>query len=384
MKSKKKLLAIFTSLLMLLSFTGCTKEEAGYLKKISEVSNWKYSTETGKVNMGVSVSKEIDPKLGKLELNMNIKDAYVENVKGKQKMVATIDFDGFINVKDATFYMDDTKLYAPKSVFESSVKAAAALSDEKKVEFPETKAEYIVIDSAEDEETKEVMKSFKKDGTSYTEQELKMLSDLGQILEFKTDLKKQGEVYTLNVDSDKMVDKCVELMDKVVSKLDKVVEVFQITDITKENIAELQKSYEEMRPEMIKSVPEVKTMLKGSRLDMKADFSKRNEYTSNASLNIKLKDMGEFKTVSDVVVKKLYQPKEIQFPKEEQTIGFEEYKKVLDEMKPETPEENADTKEENADTKKEEMQKVGKALDAFTKEIQIIGGSDAPTSILVK
>ena len=74
-------------------------------------------------------------------------------------------------------------------------------------------------------------------------------------------------------------------------------------------------------------------------------------YASNASLNIKLKDMGEFKMVSDVVLKKLYQPKEIQFPKKEQTIGFEEYKKVLDEMKPETPEENADTKEENADTK---------------------------------
>lgn len=339
---KKKLAALLLSMTMVLGITGCTPEEKSYLQEIEKVSQWEASESNVNMELSVKTSALFSAENSKNEMEFVLKgDSYSLNPKGKlpQGMVtfSLKEKDGLINIPSVKIYMDGTNLYISKNYIESIFKATGE-------EIPEAvkqaKQEYLLLDSTKQmsfdgRRSLPVMKSNqtlnnylqKYSDPSKKKEFYSKMEQVGDLIGFKTGMKKEGRTFSVDMTSDYFIDQTVLSLDNIINNLDKILTLSELKEVLQVNDASIkmiQESYNnELKQEIIEVIPQAKEALAGSKYSGKETFTD-STYKGDVVLDLLFKGFGSatMKVTTDT---KKVQAKPITFPAKDNVIDFEKY-----------------------------------------------------------
>lgn len=344
---KKKLAALLLSMTMVLGIAGCTPEEKSYLQEIEKVSQWEASE--SKVNMELSVETSGlfstgDPK-DKMEFVLT-GDSYNLNPKGELQQ-GVVNFSlkekgGLINIPSVKIYMQGTKLYISKNYIEDIFRATGE-------EIPEAvkqvKQEYLLIDSTKQMsfdnasglpvmKSNDALKAYiqKYSDPSKRKEFYSKMEQVGDLIGFKTGMKKEGRTFSVDMTSDHFIDQTVLSLDNIINNLDKVLTLAELKEVLQVNDASIkmiQEGYNnELKKEIVEVVPEIKEALAGSKYSGKETFTD-STYKGDVVLNLLFKGFGSatMKVTTDT---KKVEPRPIPFPGKNNVIDLEEYMKLYE------------------------------------------------------
>lgn len=116
---KKKVLALFTTLFMLFSFTGCNTEGISLAKELDKVASWEAIEESGSMNIDMTVAGESVKLVADYVAYSNQKDLQMEmTLTPKAVEAAGIKIDltqGTYKLSPIKMYMDGMKFYVSTS-----------------------------------------------------------------------------------------------------------------------------------------------------------------------------------------------------------------------------------------------------------------------------
>ncbi|MDO4793272.1 MAG: hypothetical protein Q3993_03750 [Filifactor alocis] len=344
---KKKLAALLLSMTMVLGISGCTPEEKSYLQEIEKVSQWEASE--SKVDMDLSV-ETLSFAMGegsKDKMEFVFKgDAYNLNPKGAlQQGVVTFSLKekgGLVNIPNVKIYMDGANLYISRNYIEGIFKATGE-------EIPEAvkqaKQEYLLLDGTKQMsfdsssdfpvmKSNETLKAYiqKYSDPSKKKEFYSKMEQVGDLIGFKTGMKKEGRTFSVDMTSDHFIDQTLLSLDNVIKNLDKILTLAELKEVLQVNDASIkmiQESYNnELKQEIVQVIPEIKEAFAGSKYSTKETFTDKT-YKGDVVLNLLFKGFGSATMKVKTDTKKV-DPRPIPFPRKNNVIDFEDYMKLYE------------------------------------------------------
>ncbi|MGB5824537.1 MAG: hypothetical protein WBH44_10735 [Proteocatella sp.] len=352
---KKKLALLMTMMLMATSLVGCSSEQKSYFDETQKMSKWE-STEsnvTGKMMVKVAMpsiveegKEAVEPELKYETINVDF-DAkgYTLLETGKElKGLVTMNLKSdneFIDIKDVKIFIDGDKVYISKNYFEGIITSAGGTIPEK---VKQMKQEYILMDGSvknammTDEELMasseyQAMTNYIETITSPEKRDDMMvkMSKVMEIVDFDVPVTKAGRTYTMQLGSDQILEKALKSMDNIVNNTEEILKIMELQtqlNITKEDIASLQKEYNATgKTEAIKAFATAKEMIKGSSITSKESFED-DSYSSDMKLVLSVKDTMSAEMTIKQTAKKVAK-QEVNVPKIENSIDMNKYMEAL-------------------------------------------------------
>lgn len=357
---KKKLALFMTMMLMATSLVGCSSEQKAYFDETQKMANWESSESdvTGKMVLKVAVpaveegTAAVKPemKFETINVDFNAK-GYTLNEQGKDlKGIVTMNLKSdkdLIDIKDVKIFVDGDKVYISKNYFEGIITSAGEAIPEK---VKQIKQEYILIDGSvnsammtDDELMKnseyQAMIKYIESATSPEKKDEMMakLSKVMEIVDFDVPVTKSGRTYTMQLNSDQLLEKALKSMDNIVNNTEEILKIMELQsqlNITAQDIATLKAEYKATgKAEAVKAFATAKEMIKGSNITSKETFAD-DTYASDVKIKVLVKDMLDTEMTIKQTAKKV-DKQEVNVPKIENSIEMSKYMDAL--MPEETP-----------------------------------------------
>ncbi|MBE6070605.1 MAG: hypothetical protein E7208_01470 [Clostridium butyricum] len=271
MKLKRSLALFMTASLGVATLTGCSEATTNYAKELGNTTKWAASsTET---NGNVTIEAEGE--------KMNISftgSGYTSGNKGFAE-VKFNDPSGLIKIPDIKVYSDNGISYINKSYFEGIYTMSGLKVPEK---LAKINAEYISIDSGIDVGKLQAIATNPE-----------AMLELGKTFFGDVDIDlpyvQNGREFTMNLNSDEMVDLSVKAVKASVNNLESINSDFRL-GLASEDIAQVKAMMNDQN--INEGIKEIKTMLTGSKLSLKEVFSD-DTYTEDIKMVLQLKDIGK-------------------------------------------------------------------------------------------
>lgn len=332
----KKWLAVLLSSFMLLGVTGCTVEEKAYFDEMEKMSKWEHTESVIKANLSFDLKQVPEYNKVDLEIKGNSYSILQDGKEPKGMMSFSVkEKNNLFNISEVKGYVDGNKVYFSKNYIEDVMKSTGQ-------EIPEAvravKQEYLLMDTEagiygdlnndiahNNKFFKEYMKNF-TDSTKRNEMFNKM-EKIGSLLEFQTALKKEGRTYTLEMDSDMILDQAEKVIENAVKNMEQILKILDMNEAIPSDpttLRSMREEYETSGRKMVKeAIPMLKKSLKGSKYTQKETFSDDSLH-SEAMLNVQFEGFGNGK-LSLVSDSKKISPKKFEFPSKDNVISFDKY-----------------------------------------------------------
>lgn len=304
---KKKVLALFTTLFMLFSFTGCNTEGISLAKEIEKVASWEAIEESGSMNIDMTVAGESVKLAAEYTAYSNQKDLQMEMTLTPKSVEASgVKLDltqGAYKLSPIKMYMDGMKFYVSTSYI-TELCGFVGVDPSTVVDVSK---EYLALDLTSLVESSGLnLEELKNSSTSnYATYES---------INVQLPIKQEGRKYTLELTGDQMVDSFFGLVIESINSQEELVkETYKAMGLTDAQIDELLAQVKVVYGDETKAV--VKPAIKGSTAKAVFNFED-DKYTTNLSAAIKVTVEGESisinMTLNDTVKK--VSKKAITFP----------------------------------------------------------------------
>lgn len=316
-KMKKKVLALFTTLFMLFSFTGCNTEGLSLAKELDKVASWEAIEESGSMNIDMTVAGENVKLAADYTAYSNQKDLQMEMTLTPKSVEASgVKLDltqGAYKLSPIKMYMDGMKFYVSTSYI-TELCGLVGLDPSTTVDVSK---EYLALDLAD---------TMKASGLDLEALKKSSASSYATYEDFNVQLpiKQEGRNYTVELTSDQMVDSFFGLViESINSQEDVVKETYKAMGLTDAQVDELLAQVKVIYGDETKAA--VKPAIKGSTAKAVFNFEE-DKYTTNLSAAIKVTVEDESvdinMTLNDTVKKAT--KKAIAFPTNVKTYTMEE------------------------------------------------------------
>lgn len=355
---KRKLGLFLAGMLMATSLVGCTSEQTSYMQETKKMSSWESidSDIKGTVKVKFPVVEPVAEgqttpapvKYDTLNVNFDGKGYTLDGSGKNPKAYVTLnlksDKKDVLDIKDVKIYVDSEKVYISKNYFEGIIKSTG---QELPKVLKDVKQEYILIDGAMGQTGTatpaeyQAMEDYIK-AMSSPEKKDEMMNKLTKVMEkinFDIPVTKTDRTYTVTLTSDQLLDKALKSMDSIIANSEEIIKMLELQDqlkLTKEDFAELKKSYNEKgKAEMTTDIATAKEMLKGSTITTKETFG---DDTHVVDMNFKfvVKDMMDMDMTMNQTSKKS-EKRDIVMPKVENSISMDKYMEKMMPVEETTP-----------------------------------------------
>ncbi|MBP2026730.1 hypothetical protein J2Z35_000519 [Acetoanaerobium pronyense] len=257
----KRFISVFMMVFVLFTNLSFASPEANYWDELKEVYDWEYMESQQTMRL-------------KFDVPGQFSGDYVVDMTGKGNMselvskldIKITDAKGAVNLPDISFYTNGTDFYINTSAFEGFMSLMG-------VELGEIEEDYIMVKNTQSpvDMNSEILKEL----LGFIE-DIELDVDLGMVQE--------GRTYTLELDSDKLIDLLDSYMRYVIANLNNMPTSFMPEDmkISEEEIEEALIMYDQM---VTPYIPVAKEMIKGSNYVQVTVFED-SAYTEEATLNI--------------------------------------------------------------------------------------------------
>lgn len=319
---KKKAIALFTALFMLLSLVGCNTQGLSLINELEKVGAWEATNESGTVSVTIAAARENVKVTGTYEAFTNSKELQMElllTLKEIEMSGQKIDLtQGAFKFSPIKMYMDGVKFYISTSYIEDIARMAGANASE----IVDVSKEYIAFDLAD---------MFEASGIDIKElnQQSSANYDVYKDSKIELPLKQEGRKYTIDLTSDKMLDALFTFVIESFNSQEAVVkETYKAMGMSdaeiEETIAMVKEVYSDETKEMIKPIVE------GSTAKVVYNFED-DKYTTNIDAALKFSIVGDEIALNlameDVVLKA--NTRTINFPTSVKTYTMEDLMRSL-------------------------------------------------------
>ncbi|AOR24632.1 hypothetical protein [Clostridium taeniosporum] len=307
MKLKKTLSVVMAATLSMFTIAGCSSDAMSYSKEVNNLAKWEAvsSQFTGEVNVEAQGESK---KLTFTGTSYN---------KGQDQVYVDFKFNdpsGEINIPELKAYIDKGVTYMNKSYYVDTFTGNGQSAPEALVNLP---YEYIAIDSGMDMKAiTEIAKS-----PDYLDNLGKMIfgdSNIG------LPLVKNGREYSINMNSDEMIDLFSKAAKAMANNLDSSNSGLNL-GFDAEKIKEIQTAIKD--PSFDTTLNQAKTLIQGSTLSTKATFTD-NDYKSEMNINLQVKDMAKVNIKINATSVKA-EGKDIEIPASKTILKQDELMKLM-------------------------------------------------------
>lgn len=352
---KKKLALLMTLMLMSTSLVACSSEQKSYFDETQKMAKWESSESnvTGKMMVKVALPTVVEEgkeavkqetKFETINVDFDAK-GYTLNETGKDlKGLVTMNLKSdqdLINIKDVKIFIDGDKVYISRNYFEAIATSAGGTIPEK---VKKMKQEYILIDGSvqsammTDDELManteyKAMTDYIQTITSPEKRDEMMakMSKVMEIVDFDVPVSKSGRTYTMQMNSDQVLEKALKSMDNVINHTEEILKIMELQtqlNITKEDILALQNEYKATgKAEAVKAFATAKEMIKGSNFTSTETFAD-DSYTSDMKFVLSVKDMMNAEMTMKQTAKKAAK-QAVNVPKIENAIAMDKFMEAL-------------------------------------------------------
>lgn len=269
MNMKKILALMMTASLSIATFTGCSQTTNNYMKEVNKTSEWEATSSES--NGTVTFESQ--------GMKQNISFSSTGYAAG-DKSYADVKFtdpSGVFNIPEIEAYADGSTAYINKSYYEGLYEM---MGEQVPEGLKNVNAQYIAIDTGMKTEE---LKSMITDTDALVKLSKSVFGDADIDLPY---VQNERE-YTMNLDSDQLVDLGVNSINAISKNLDNINSTFNL-GLDAEKIAEVKN---EIASEgFTQGVAAVKDTIKGSTITSKEVFED-GKYTFNLNMNIEVKDV---------------------------------------------------------------------------------------------
>lgn len=337
---KKKILTIFLVLIAAITLGACSANTTAYLDASQKVANWKGSKVTGQLEYNVEVKNPETQEIVKMKFPVSLTGEQV----GKDKAHVLMNLD-FTNLKKEIAKVSKSqeeiaglnKDVPDKIKMDLYVKGNEVIMSKDifalgSGSFKDIKEDYISIADEENGLSPKAAQYFNSE--EFKTDLIKLMDLATKDLKQEIDFKVEGNTYTLNANSDAIIDQFIKSADGVMKNWDAVSTSalaivdkagLPMTDEERKDFKELNKEYK--AEDLKEAAKGVKEMIKGSNISQKTTFEE-NKVIQDLAMQfnfaefVKVSVKGKVNTVKDENVK-------INFPTSVKKLTTEEYMKLI-------------------------------------------------------
>ncbi|MDK7376979.1 copper amine oxidase N-terminal domain-containing protein [Peptoniphilus harei] len=337
---KKKILTIFLVLIAAITLGACSANTTAYLDASQKVANWKGSKVTGQLEYNVEVKNPETQEIVKMKFPVSLTGEQV----GKDKAHVLMNMD-FTNLKKEIAKVSKSqeeiaglnKDVPDKIKMDLYVKGNEVIMSKDifalgSGSFKDIKEDYISIADEENGLSPKAAQYFNSE--EFKTDLIKLMDLATKDIKQEIDFKVEGNTYTLNANSDAIIDQFIKSADGVMKNWDAVsTSALAIVDkaglpMTEEERKDFKELNKEYKAEDLKEAAKgVKEMIKGSNISQKTTFEE-NKVIQDLAMQfnfaefVKVSVKGKVNTVKDENVK-------INFPTSVKKLTTEEYMKLI-------------------------------------------------------
>lgn len=348
---KRKFAVLMSILIMSSSITGCTTQQKAYFDETEKMARWE-SSETeiaGKMVMKVPVTQELkegeyqtqELKFETVNVDINA-EGYTLNESDGSSTKAYVKMDLVsdkkeLNIKDIKIYVDNENVYISKNYLDAVMGASGQPLPDSIKNMPQ---EYIIMSTALDTSVmteEEVAASAQYQAMSEYIESMTSPEKRGEILgkaskimdliDFSVPVNKTGRTYTIKLNSDQIIDMSVKSIDKTVLNIEEILKIMDLAPefkVSKEEIAELRKQYNETGKEQIfQAMAVAKETIKGSEMTTKESFTD-STYKSDIGMKLIMRDMMDMNLTMTQTAKKV-EKRELAMPDLKNAVSMDKY-----------------------------------------------------------
>lgn len=337
---KKKILTIFLVLIAAITLGACSANTTAYLDASQKVANWKGSKVTGQLEYNVEVKNPETQEIVKMKFPVSLTGEQV----GKDKAHVLMNLD-FTNLKKEIAKVSKSqeeiaglnKDVPDKIKMDLYVKGNEVIMSKDifalgSGSFNDIKEDYISIADEENGLSPKAAQYFNSE--EFKTDLIKLMDLASKDIKQEIDFKVEGNTYTLNANSDAIIDQFIKSADGVMKNWDAVSTSalaivdkagLPMNDEERKDFKELNKEYK--AEDLKEAAKGVKEMIKGSNISQKTTFEE-NKVIQDLAMQfnfaefVKVSVKGKVNTVKDENVK-------INFPTSVKKLTTEEYMKLI-------------------------------------------------------
>lgn len=337
---KKKILTIFLVLIAAITLGACSANTTAYLDASQKVANWKGSKVTGQLEYNVEVKNPETQEVMKIKFPVSLTGEQV----GKDKAHVLMNLD-FTNLKKEIAKVSKSqeeiaglnKDVPDKIKMDLYVKGNEVIMSKDifalgSGSFNDIKEDYISIADEENGLSPKAAQYFNSE--EFKTDLIKLMDLASKDIKQEIDFKVEGNTYTLNANSDAIIDQFIKSADGVMKNWDAVSTSalaivdkagLPMNDEERKDFKELNKEYK--AEDLKEAAKGVKEMIKGSNISQKTTFEE-NKVIQDLAMQfnfaefVKVSVKGKVNTVKDENVK-------INFPTSVKKLTTEEYMKLI-------------------------------------------------------
>lgn len=337
---KKKILTIFLVLIAAITLGACSANTTAYLDASQKVANWKGSKVSGQLEYNVEVKNPETQEIVKMKFPVSLTGEQV----GKDKAHVLMNLD-FTNLKKEIAKVSKSqeeiaglnKDVPDKIKMDLYVKGNEVIMSKDifalgSGSFKDIKEDYISIADEENGLSPKAAQYFNSE--EFKTDLIKLMDLATKDLKQEIDFKVEGNTYTLNANSDAIIDQFIKSADGVMKNWDAVSTSalaivdkagLPMNDEERKDFKELNKEYK--AEDLKEAAKGVKEMIKGSNISQKTTFEE-NKVIQDLAMQfnfaefVKVSVKGKVNTVKDENVK-------INFPTSVKKLTTEEYMKLI-------------------------------------------------------
>ena len=272
MKFKKTLAIIMGAALSIASLSGCSQTTLNYVDEIEKTNNWEATSSeiTGKISVDAQGSKE--------EINFT-STAYSLGDKGHAKVnFTTSNSESNIKIPNMEIYVDNGLCYINKSYYED-------MYTNNGIDIPkglkELNTDYIALDQGVDVASLEAM-------TNEPEALTNLLKSIFGDSDIDLPYVQNGREYTINLDSDDVLDLGIKGIKAIANNLENVNNTFKL-GFTSDDITQIKATVNDQS--FTNGISGLKEAISGSTISSKESFSD-DDYSIDFGMNLIVKDFG--------------------------------------------------------------------------------------------
>ncbi|HBJ1647038.1 TPA: hypothetical protein LA462_001532 [Clostridium botulinum] len=308
MKLKKTLSIIMAATISIFTIAGCSEQGQNYSKELNKLTTWGAtdSNFTGEVSMEANGENEKFTFSG------------TGYVKGQTQGHMNFKFNsasGKINIPELDMYLNNGISYISKDYYTKNFTLNGVEAPKSLENIP---AKYIGIDSGLDMDSLvELTKSPDYLSTFATQL-------FGKNNDVEIPMKQNGREYTVNMDSDEIVDLVLKAISGLSENLDNSNSILNL-GLNEEMIKTLQSSTSD--PSFKSMLDQLKPMLKESSITTKESFTD-DSYTAEINMNLQIANMAKINVKVNSTSKKA-EVKDISIPISRTTFTQEQFMNMM-------------------------------------------------------
>ena len=308
MKLRKTLSIIMAATLSVFTIAGCSQEGNNYSKELDKLAKWEATSSefNGEISVEANGEKE------------NFKFDGTGYISGQTKGHMNFKFNsesGKINIPNLDVYLDNGISYINKDYYEQNFTLNGAEVPEEIKNIP---AQYIGIDSGVDMNSlMELTKS-----PDYLSNFATQLFGKDNAIEIP--IKQNGREYSVNMDSDQIVDLVSKSISGLSQNIDSSNSMFNL-GLNEEMTKALKDSVNDSSFKSM--IEQIKPMLKGSSISTKEKFTD-DSYTAEININIEVAGMAKINMKVNSTSKKA-EAKDVSLPISRTTFTQEQFMNMM-------------------------------------------------------